>query len=106
MGQGLYFVAQAKQADPGPLPNTVAHELYERHRLLEARVTALENILLERQREAAGGLSFPLAQGGELGLCETIEPLPAKRHATQSGLSFVAVFCVVAGLLVALLASL
>lgn len=40
---------------------------------IERRVSAVE-----RARRAQGGLSFPPAQGGELGLCETIEPLPTR----------------------------
>ena len=86
------------------------HHLIQQLRSVEARVVALENILLERQRDAAGGLSFPSAIGGELGLCETIEPLPKrvpwrKRDGFTAPMAALGLF-VGGGLLVALLASL
>jgi hypothetical protein len=71
---------------------------------------ALDDARQANRRAAQGGLSFSTAQGGELGLCETIEPLPTrcswwKRDGFTAALAVVGT-CAGVGLLVKLLTSL
>lgn len=84
--------------------------LFERLRRAEERIETLEADRRGKQKAAQGGLSFPPAHGGELGLCETIEPLPPrvpwwKRDGFTAPMAVLGLFAGV-GLLVKLLTSL